>query len=304
MRVYLGRLALEKSSPTETMGTVRRVIKHPFFIQSTMANDIALLELSSPVKFTDYIRPVCLAAEGSEFIPGTDGWITGWGYAKTSGRTLPLLCCCYWQNRSWRQFVGSYVWLFANDKNKVPLYVFLFQFPYPLQRYCKRSTLMSFPTPCVNQYTALSAVTTSVPIPLLGKASALWVLLWKKTLHKLIIISREFLIKGVNVLNLSMLTACWFNWFYSVQGDAGGPLLLKHGDKWVQAGVTSFMSAAGCGVSNVPDGYTRVSGYQPWILKQITTNPPGFVYAGTSQLVSLSVPLLVAVSLFVSLFHL
>lgn len=100
-----------------------------------------------------------------------------------------------------------------------------------------------------------------------------------------------------------MFTACWFNCFYSVQGDTGGPLLMKYGDRWVQAGVASFISQAGCGVANVPDGYTRVSGYQSWIRSQITTNSPGFVYAGTSQLVSFSVPLLVAVSLLVSLFQ-
>lgn len=95
MRVYLGRLALEKSTPNEIIRTVTRVIKHPSYDPTTKANDIALLELSSAVTFTNYIRPVCLAAEGSEFLPGTEGWITGWGFTKTSGRTLPLLCCCY-----------------------------------------------------------------------------------------------------------------------------------------------------------------------------------------------------------------
>lgn len=79
---------------------------------------------------------------------------------------------------------------------------------------------------------------------------------------------------------------------------------MKNGDKWVQAGVTSFLSQHGCGVPNVPDGYTRVSRYQSWILSHILTNSPGFVYAGTSQLLSLSVPLVVALSLFVSLFQL
>lgn len=79
---------------------------------------------------------------------------------------------------------------------------------------------------------------------------------------------------------------------------------MKYGDKWVQAGVASFTSILGCGVANIPDGYTSVPGYQAWILREITTNSPGFVYAGTSQLLSSSVPLLVGVSLFVSLFQL
>ncbi|KAM4526348.1 prostasin-like [Fundulus diaphanus] len=42
-------------------------------------NDIALLRLSSPVKFTNYIRPVCLAASDSVFNNGTASLVTGWG---------------------------------------------------------------------------------------------------------------------------------------------------------------------------------------------------------------------------------
>lgn len=86
-KVYLGRLALLTPSPNEIISTVLRVIKHPSYSETLLANDIALLELSSPVKFTNYIRPVCLAAEDSEFSPGTNCWITGWGETNTNGRT-------------------------------------------------------------------------------------------------------------------------------------------------------------------------------------------------------------------------
>ncbi|XP_054877318.1 serine protease 27-like [Poeciliopsis prolifica] len=40
-------------------------------------NDICLVKLSAPVNFTDYIRPVCLAAENSTFHNGTSSWVTG-----------------------------------------------------------------------------------------------------------------------------------------------------------------------------------------------------------------------------------
>ncbi|XP_027894030.1 serine protease 27-like [Xiphophorus couchianus] len=44
-------------------------------------NDICLVKLSAPVNFTDYIRPVCLAAENSTFYDGTSSWVTGFsGY--------------------------------------------------------------------------------------------------------------------------------------------------------------------------------------------------------------------------------
>uniref|UniRef100_A0A3B4Y8W5 Peptidase S1 domain-containing protein n=1 Tax=Seriola lalandi dorsalis TaxID=1841481 RepID=A0A3B4Y8W5_SERLL len=46
---------------------------------SLLDNDIALLRLSSTVDFTNFIRPVCLAAAGSVFRAGTTCWVTGWG---------------------------------------------------------------------------------------------------------------------------------------------------------------------------------------------------------------------------------
>lgn len=66
LRVYLGRLALANSSPYEVLREVRRIVIHPLYIIRTRTNDIALLELSTPVTFTNYIRPVCLAAGGSD----------------------------------------------------------------------------------------------------------------------------------------------------------------------------------------------------------------------------------------------
>uniref|UniRef100_A0A8C1ZJ04 Zgc:165423 n=1 Tax=Cyprinus carpio TaxID=7962 RepID=A0A8C1ZJ04_CYPCA len=48
---------------------------------------MALLHLSSPVTFTNFIQPVCLAAEGSIFNSDTM-WVTGWGTID-SGVPLP-----------------------------------------------------------------------------------------------------------------------------------------------------------------------------------------------------------------------
>uniref|UniRef100_A0AAV2LDW7 Peptidase S1 domain-containing protein n=1 Tax=Knipowitschia caucasica TaxID=637954 RepID=A0AAV2LDW7_KNICA len=56
---------------------------------STSDNDIALIRLSSAVTFTDYIRPVCLAATNSVFNAGVDSWVTGFG-AIREGEPLPF----------------------------------------------------------------------------------------------------------------------------------------------------------------------------------------------------------------------
>jgi len=58
---------------------VSQIIRHPSYNEDTSDNDIALLQLSETVDFTDYIRPVCLAAEGSVFSDGQNSWVTGWG---------------------------------------------------------------------------------------------------------------------------------------------------------------------------------------------------------------------------------
>uniref|UniRef100_A0A8C1UET8 Zgc:123295 n=1 Tax=Cyprinus carpio TaxID=7962 RepID=A0A8C1UET8_CYPCA len=77
--MYFGRLSQSGSNPHETNRTANRIINHPNYDPSTIDNDIALIELSSSVAFTDYIRPVCLPAAGSVFAAGTESWVTGWG---------------------------------------------------------------------------------------------------------------------------------------------------------------------------------------------------------------------------------
>lgn len=64
---------------------VSRVIIHPYFNSINNNNDIALLELTFPVVFNNYVMPVCLAAANSDFPPKTDVWVTGWGDIRFGG---------------------------------------------------------------------------------------------------------------------------------------------------------------------------------------------------------------------------
>ncbi|CDQ79391.1 unnamed protein product [Oncorhynchus mykiss] len=79
--IILGRRNQQGSNPNEVSTTVDEIILHPAYNGSTHDNDIALLRLSSPVNFTDYIFPICLAASDSVFHQGTESWVTGWGNA-------------------------------------------------------------------------------------------------------------------------------------------------------------------------------------------------------------------------------
>ncbi|XP_065115170.1 serine protease 27-like [Paramisgurnus dabryanus] len=78
--IYLGRSSQFNPDPHQINRTVINVINHPDFNPNTGDNNIALFQLSSSVDFTDYIRPVCLAAAGSVFDEGLSSWATGWGY--------------------------------------------------------------------------------------------------------------------------------------------------------------------------------------------------------------------------------
>ncbi|XP_038839239.1 transmembrane protease serine 9-like [Salvelinus namaycush] len=86
--VYVGRLSQEGSNPNEVNRTVTQIIRHPNYTRSTSDNDMCLLKLSSTVTFTNFIRPVCLAAPGSSFHAGATSWVTGWGSIH-SGVSLP-----------------------------------------------------------------------------------------------------------------------------------------------------------------------------------------------------------------------
>ncbi|XP_069044035.1 uncharacterized protein [Lepisosteus oculatus] len=83
--VYLGRLTQVGPNPTEVSRGVHRIVVHPHYNSQSRNNDIALLRLSSPVTFTSYIQPVCLADKSSSFYNGTNCWVTGWGTTADGG---------------------------------------------------------------------------------------------------------------------------------------------------------------------------------------------------------------------------
>uniref|UniRef100_A0A3P9MDC4 Peptidase S1 domain-containing protein n=1 Tax=Oryzias latipes TaxID=8090 RepID=A0A3P9MDC4_ORYLA len=88
VNVVLGLQSLQGSNPNRVSRTIATVIVHPNFNSATQNNDIALLQLSSPVTFNSYITPVCLPSTGSTFYSGVKTWVTGWGTIR-SGVSLP-----------------------------------------------------------------------------------------------------------------------------------------------------------------------------------------------------------------------
>uniref|UniRef100_A0A8C5Q757 Peptidase S1 domain-containing protein n=1 Tax=Leptobrachium leishanense TaxID=445787 RepID=A0A8C5Q757_9ANUR len=58
---------------------VEKLILDPQYVSVTSKGDIALVKLSSPVTFTDYVQPICLPSASVTFPSGMECWVTGWG---------------------------------------------------------------------------------------------------------------------------------------------------------------------------------------------------------------------------------
>ncbi|TSW75982.1 Serine protease 27 [Bagarius yarrelli] len=65
--VHLGKQSLQNTNRNVVSRIVKRFISHPGYNKINNDNDIALLHLTATVKYTDYIRPVCLPSHKSYF---------------------------------------------------------------------------------------------------------------------------------------------------------------------------------------------------------------------------------------------
>lgn len=85
--VYLG---LHTQSQVNTANTVHKEVKqiicHPEYSPLSYDNDIALMELDSPVTLSQYIWPICLPAATHMLPAGQSVWVTGWGRIREEGR--------------------------------------------------------------------------------------------------------------------------------------------------------------------------------------------------------------------------
>ncbi|GAB0089398.1 transmembrane protease serine 9 [Sergentomyia squamirostris] len=71
---------------------VKRVVRHRGFDSRTLYDDIALLTLSTPVKFSSSIRPICLpGANEVRQYNGKTGVVIGWGSLRENGPQPSIL---------------------------------------------------------------------------------------------------------------------------------------------------------------------------------------------------------------------
>lgn len=63
-----------------------RIILHPDYVDAGFINDISLLQMESPVIFSDYVRPICLPPANSTLRDGRMCTVIGWGQLFEVGR--------------------------------------------------------------------------------------------------------------------------------------------------------------------------------------------------------------------------
>ncbi|XP_034624757.1 serine protease 27-like [Trachemys scripta elegans] len=78
-RVNLGEHQLFNPSPSRLSSPVRQIIVHPNYNRGTHSADIALVQLTEPVRYTDEILPICLPGPSDSFPGNHTCWVTGWG---------------------------------------------------------------------------------------------------------------------------------------------------------------------------------------------------------------------------------
>lgn len=90
--IYLGLHTQGQSNTGNTVHKrVEQIICHPDYNPVSYNNDIALMELDSPVTFSQYIWPICLPAPTHMLPAGQSVWITGWGRIREEGRKYECL---------------------------------------------------------------------------------------------------------------------------------------------------------------------------------------------------------------------
>uniref|UniRef100_A0A3B4B784 Peptidase S1 domain-containing protein n=1 Tax=Periophthalmus magnuspinnatus TaxID=409849 RepID=A0A3B4B784_9GOBI len=87
--VYLGRHNYNDPNPNQVERKVITMKRHPQYDDVFNEYDMALLKLDSPVPFSQYIYPVCLASGGSSVHAGVSAWVAGWGYTQEGNFTFP-----------------------------------------------------------------------------------------------------------------------------------------------------------------------------------------------------------------------
>ncbi|CAK7303549.1 MCT7 [Vulpes lagopus] len=88
--VLLGSISSHpQADEPQELQAVAQFIIYPDYSEKLGTGDFALVQLASPINFTDLILPVCLPKPGDPLGNGTWCWVTGWGNIATNQPLSP-----------------------------------------------------------------------------------------------------------------------------------------------------------------------------------------------------------------------
>merc|ERR1712141_133905 len=83
IEIKFGKIkAKRKVEPNEQVKKIKKIHRHPQYNEITYDSDIAIIELESPVEFTDFVIPICLPHDESDFkllVVKSYVVVIGWG---------------------------------------------------------------------------------------------------------------------------------------------------------------------------------------------------------------------------------
>ncbi|XP_054650729.1 ST14 transmembrane serine protease matriptase a [Dunckerocampus dactyliophorus] len=88
---YMGLHHQRNVGSTVVKKNIKSIYPHPNYNDFTFDNDIALMELDSPLTYSDYIQPICLPAAQHDIPVGNTVSITGWGATREGGFAATVL---------------------------------------------------------------------------------------------------------------------------------------------------------------------------------------------------------------------
>lgn len=91
--VYVGRHQINSVNPHESSHRVKQVKVPSGYVEPHSGQDVALVELSTPITWSDYVSPICLPSSGTLFPSGMQCYVTGWGNIRDDGRCSPHFFC-------------------------------------------------------------------------------------------------------------------------------------------------------------------------------------------------------------------
>ncbi|XP_017273787.1 serine protease 27 [Kryptolebias marmoratus] len=80
--IYVGRYQLNGFNQHESHHTVSRVVVPSDYVEPHNGKDVALVQLSPSVTWSNYARPVCLPASNTLFPADMVCYVTGWGHIR------------------------------------------------------------------------------------------------------------------------------------------------------------------------------------------------------------------------------